>query len=201
MNTPTDPPSRSRPRRRLFDGSLRFVAVVAAASAAVLWLRDGGEAVVAAAVAESALLVDLVPRLLAALLLAGLVQVLLPRDKVSHWLGAQSGLRGLLLATLAGTLAPGGPMTSFPLAVALFAAGADVGAVVTFITAWTLLGINRLLVWEIPFMGSDFALLRELASLPLPVIAGLLARSLPWPALLPTQAGEGPAAPSTEDRS
>jgi hypothetical protein len=35
------------------------------------------------------------------------------------------------------------------------------------------------MVWELPLLGVDFALLRLLANLPLPIIAGLLARKLP----------------------
>jgi hypothetical protein len=33
-------------------------------------------------------------------------------------------------------------------------------------------------IWELPFLGHDFVLLRVLVSLPLPVVAGLLARAL-----------------------
>jgi hypothetical protein len=33
-------------------------------------------------------------------------------------------------------------------------------------------------VWELPFLGHDFVALRVLASLPLPLAAGLLARAI-----------------------
>ena len=48
-----------------------------------------------------------------------------------------------------------------------------------YITAWATLGLQRVLVWDVPFMGAEFAFLRILISLPLPVIAGLIARRLP----------------------
>lgn len=67
-------------------------------------------------------------------------------------------------------------MTSFPVALAIGGSGADIGAVVAYITAWSVLGVNRLIVWEMPFMGEDFALMRECISLPIPILAGLLAR-------------------------
>jgi hypothetical protein len=54
--------------------------------------------------------------------------------------------------------------------------GADIGAVVVFITTWALLGYQRALVWELPFLGQDFVLWRIVVSLPLPFIAGFLAR-------------------------
>jgi hypothetical protein len=54
--------------------------------------------------------------------------------------------------------------------------GADAGAVVTFIVSWTLIGYTRALVWELPFFGSEFVIWRIVEALPLPIVAGLLAR-------------------------
>jgi hypothetical protein len=47
---------------------------------------------------------------------------------------------------------------------------------VTFITAWSVIGLNRMLVWEVPFFEPDFLIVRYVASIPLPFIAGLIAR-------------------------
>jgi len=41
-----------------------------------------------------------------------------------------------------------------------------------------VLGLNRVLIWELPFLGFDFVLLRLLISLPLPIIAWMLAKLL-----------------------
>ena len=49
---------------------------------------------------------------------------------------------------------------------------------VAYLTAWGALSLNRLLVWEIPFFGLSLPLLRFMISLPLPLIAGLVARRL-----------------------
>ena len=54
--------------------------------------------------------------------------------------------------------------------------GADAGAVCAFIVSWTLIGYTRALVWELPFFGTHFVIWRILGALPLPIIAGLLAR-------------------------
>jgi uncharacterized membrane protein YraQ (UPF0718 family) len=107
------------------------------------------------------------------------VQVLVPRDFVARWLGEKSGFRGLVVATIAGIFTPGGPMTSFPLVVALYNAGAERGALTVYITAWTLLGVQRVLVWEIPLLGGEFVLIRYLACLVLPPLVGLVARRVP----------------------
>lgn len=154
-----------------------FVAI-ALASAALCWLVLGTEATVAAGLSAAWQTADLIPRIVLGLIIAGMVAVLLPRAVVASWLGQASGLRGVVIATGLGAIMPGGPMTAFPLVVALFAAGADIGALVTFLTAWGVVSLQRMLVWEIPFMGADFALVRFMVCLPVPVMAGLLARWL-----------------------
>jgi uncharacterized membrane protein YraQ (UPF0718 family) len=102
----------------------------------------------------------------------------MPRETVLRWVGAESGLLGILVATLAGVVCPGGPITIFPIAAAFVAIGADVGAAIAFITSWTLLGYARVLVWELPFFGGNFVIWRIIIALPLPIVAGLLARWL-----------------------
>jgi hypothetical protein len=58
-------------------------------------------------------------------------------------------------------------------------AGADRGALVAFILAWPLNGFQKLLVYEAPLLGLDFALLRTLITFPMPMIAGWIARRVP----------------------
>jgi uncharacterized membrane protein YraQ (UPF0718 family) len=120
----------------------------------------------------------------ASLFMVGLLNQLLPRDRVTAWLGAESGWRGLMLATAAGILTPGGPFASFPIVVALYRAGADIGTTVAYLTGWSLIGLNRLLVWELPFLGPEFAWVRFAVSLPLSLLTGWMARFLierGWP--------------------
>ena len=119
------------------------------------------------------------PALLAGLLLAGSLKQLIPPGALARWMGAESGWKGLLIASLAGMATPGGPMAAFPLVLVLAQAGADRGALICFILAWGLNGFQRVLVWEVPLLGADFALLRFVCGLPLPILAGLIARLLP----------------------
>jgi len=124
------------------------------------------------------LLLLVIPQLGAGLLIGGLIQQLVDRDRVTRLLGSESGARGLMLSALAGMVTPGGPFTSFPIVYALWVAGADTGALVAYVAAWSLIGLNRLIIWEIPFMGFDVSLLRFFVSLPMPLLAGILARWL-----------------------
>lgn len=140
-------------------------------------LALGGFGAVGAAIGEAGeLFLYILPQLGAGLIIGGLVQQLVDRDRIARTLGAQSGVKGLVVASAAGMVTPGGPFTSFPLVHALWSSGADAGALIAYIVAWALIGLNRLLVWELPFMGAEFALLRFAVSLPLPILAGLAAR-------------------------
>jgi len=124
-------------------------------------------------------LVLIVPRIAVALGLAGLIWVLLPRDRITSLVGKESGIRGLLIAVAAGMVTPGGPSAAFPLLAVLAGSGADRGAMVAYITSWSILGLQRILVWDVPFMGAEFSAIRVAISLPLVVLAGLIARWLP----------------------
>ena len=116
---------------------------------------------------------------IAVLLLAAALRQLLSPDALARLMGAESGIFGLFIATLVGTLSPGGPMAAFPLVLVLAGAGADRGALVAFILAWSLNGFQKLLVYEAPLLGLDFAMLRTLITFPMPMIAGWIARRVP----------------------
>ena len=163
-------------RRRFIATDTLVLAALALCAGIACWHYLGRSAVEQAIRSDLRLIVQIVPMIVAGLMLAGLVEILVPKELVARWLGTSSGLRGLLLATVAGAMTPGGPFSSFPIVLALQRAGADIGTMVTFITAWSVIGINRMLVWEIPFFEPDFLIIRFVASIPLPFIAGLIAR-------------------------
>ena len=155
-----------------------FLALAMVAGAAV-WLLEGREVFRQALEEDLAMLMNTVPRVMVAVGAAGIMWVLLPRDRISAMVGRNSGLLGLCLATVAGTITPGGPTSAFALLAMIGAMGADRGTMVTYITAWATLGLQRILTWDIPMMGFDLSALRFAATLPLPVVAGLIARMLP----------------------
>ncbi len=99
-----------------------------------------------------------------------LVRLLVARETIERYIGRRSGLLGLAIAGLIGMLFPAGPFTIFPLAVVLLASGADRGAAIAFISAWLLVGINRAIIWEMHFFGTDFVLFRFLLSMPMPIL-------------------------------
>ena len=153
-------------------------AVLAVVTGTITYVQFGGTAVIESVQRGVSLLVMILPQLAGGLLIGGLVTRLVSREKVARWLGDSSGLTGLLLATLVGMATPGGPFTSFPMVYALWIAGADAGALIAFISAWSLVGFHRLIVWELPLLGPEFTFVRYVVCLPLPIIAGMIARWL-----------------------
>ncbi|MBN2425134.1 MAG: permease [Calditrichaceae bacterium] len=118
--------------------------------------------------------VEILPLLIFAFIVAGMIQMLIPHEMLSKWVGTESGWRGILFGSLAGGLAPGGPYVSLPLAAALLKSGAGAGTMVAFLTGWSLWAFNRLPM-EIGILGWKFAVIRLAAVFIFPPIAGLIA--------------------------
>jgi len=181
VETPPSPPPPTefkRKKRKPFDWSTAGIGLMVTAAAATVYLRDGSERFLDILYHDLRLFADVLLKVGAGCLIGAFLARLLPRELVAKWIGAESGILGLFIATLLGAVLPGGPITIYPVASALLFVGADLGATIAFVTSWTLLGYTRALVWEIPFFGFDFVLWRTLIATPLPIIAGLLARLL-----------------------
>jgi uncharacterized membrane protein YraQ (UPF0718 family) len=160
-------------RSGLTDPSTYVLIAVAIVLAIVAYLKDPGLPMLGVKNGLS-LLGFVLPRLIPALILAGLMQVLVPQEVIGRYFGREAGFRGLVIASVAGILTPGGPMVSVPLLVALANSGAAMPSLVAYMTAWSLFGLQRIIAWEAPLMGWRFVSVRVLASLALPLIAGWL---------------------------
>jgi uncharacterized membrane protein YraQ (UPF0718 family) len=160
----------------MFWGFAAFAVLMAALCYGVL----GTETFNSAVARDLQMITDLLPRIAAAQVVAGLAWFMLPRDRLSRMLKKTGGRRGLAMATVAGIITPGGPMAAFPFTVIIANAGADRGVLVAYLASWALLGMQRIIVWDLPFMGAEFSTLRFLISLPMPIVAGMIARRLPF---------------------
>lgn len=161
--------------------------------AAVSWKVLGSESFDTALSKDLDILAEMLPRIAAAQVVAGLVWVLLPRDRLTRLLGSHQGRRGLVIATAAGVVTPGGPVSAFSFLAIMAAGGADRGLLVAYITSWALLGMQRIVVWDVPFMGIEFSALRFCVCLPLPLLAGWIARRWRYPeASVPAVPGDEP---------
>lgn len=113
----------------------------------------------------------LLPRLAIGVVGAGFIAEILPQDLVGRWLGPESGLLGVAIATVAGALTPGGPVLGFSIAAAALKGGAAAPQVIAFVTAWSLYAVQRLVMWELPVVPARLVWVRAAASLPLPFLA------------------------------
>ena len=153
-----------------------IMGVIAIALLYIGYQRGGGEHVLGLKSAGN-LLLQIIPLLIFAFIIAGMIQILIPQEIVAKWVGAESGFRGLLIGSVLGGLMPGGPMISLPIAAGLLRVGASIGTMVAFLTGWSLLAISRLPM-EIGLMGWKFALIRLACVFFFPPIAGLIANKL-----------------------
>lgn len=150
---------------------------------AVAWLsilawRQGGLDLLGVAMARAGrTLLMVVPLLVAAFAIAGLVQVVLSEEAIARWMGDESGWRGLLVGGVAGALIPGGPYAYYPVAAALLRSGASIGTVVIFVTAKNLWSASRLPM-EFALLGPYLTVVRFVVTLAFPVLMGLIAQLL-----------------------
>ena len=117
--------------------------------------------------------IGLIPLIITATLIAGLAQAAIPKEIIANLLGKEAGLKGIALGSFLGSVVPGGPYVVFPLLGGLYRAGASVGTVIAFVTAWSLISLARIPL-EIPFLGTKIVALRLALSLILPIALGVL---------------------------
>jgi uncharacterized membrane protein YraQ (UPF0718 family) len=163
-------------RSRSMDTTTLVLAAVAVILLAIAFWR-GRNLPLAGLLAAGRTLWRNLPILLLGFMIAGLVQVLVPKELISRWLGVQSGVKGVLIACVVGGLVPGSPYATFPLVAALYQAGASLGAVVGFVAAWSLWSASRLPL-EMALIDPRPALVRYGITFVVPPLAGLLANAV-----------------------
>ena len=163
-------------RAIVFDRYFVIAAAIAVGSGFFLYDQRGLDGVRAALADDIPVFKVFFLFLPAVLMLAAIIEVMLPKGLVERWLGVGSGFKGIMVATFAGAFTPGGPFVSFPLVLALYRAGAAWAPLVTYITSWSILSVARTLVFEIPLVGVELPLVRYLSCIVLPPIAGLTAQ-------------------------
>jgi uncharacterized membrane protein YraQ (UPF0718 family) len=119
---------------------------------------------------------EVLPLLVFAFVVAGMVQVLVPQEPLTRWIGKESGLRGILIGAATGAIAPGGPYVSLPIVAMLMRAGAGVGTLVAFVTGWSLWAVSRLPL-EVGILGWKLTLVRLASTLVFPPLAGIIAQT------------------------
>jgi uncharacterized membrane protein YraQ (UPF0718 family) len=138
--------------------------------------RGGGEHIVGLKSAGT-LLWQILPLLIFAFIVGSMIQILVPNEIISRWVGAESGFRGLLIGSAIGGFMPGGPFVSMPIVAGLLRTGASIGTMVSLMTAWSLIAVARLPL-EVGILGWKFAMVRLACVFFFPPIAGFIANRL-----------------------
>jgi uncharacterized membrane protein YraQ (UPF0718 family) len=143
----------------------------------LLAYNKGGGEYISGLKSAGVLLLQMIPLLIFAFIIAGMIPFLVPQSAISQWVGAESGWRGIMIGTVVGGFMPGGPYVSLPMAIGLLRAGAGVGTMVAMLTGWSLLAFSRMPL-EIGILGWKFTLIRFACTFFFPPIAGFIANRL-----------------------
>ncbi len=114
------------------------------------------------------------PVILLAMMLAGIIETLIPEEFIKRWLAQESGVTGIFIGTLGGMLMAFGPYASYPIIAIIFHSGAGLGTTIALMAGWSFLNLTKL-PFESGFLGYKFSLLRMGLGLPLCILAGLIA--------------------------
>lgn len=128
-------------------------------------------------VSAKTITLQVLPILILAFILAGMLQAVIPAELVSKWIGAESGFKGILIGSFVGGFLPGGPYVTLPVVVGLGKIGASIPVLVAMMTGWSLIAIGRLPM-EIGIIGPKLALIRLASTFFFAPIAGFMAKIL-----------------------
>jgi uncharacterized membrane protein YraQ (UPF0718 family) len=153
-----------------------ILSAIAVALMLIAWIRRRGQLQAGLLLSWNTVRRTL-PLLLLAFAIVGFLNVLSPQDLIRSWIGPGSGLKGIFIATIAGTLLPGGPYVVFPLISVIYHAGAGIGPTLAMVTSWAALALISV-SFEIPFLGWRFSAMRLSLGVSMPIIVGLLSMLL-----------------------
>lgn len=116
---------------------------------------------------------NILPQFLSILIIIGVILAILTPEQISKLLGNESGLYGVLLAAIIGsvTLVPG--FVAFPLAAALLKCGAGYMQIAAFISTLMMVGVITIPI-EIKYFGKKATVVRNIAAFSFSMIVALV---------------------------
>ena len=147
-NKGTQPPlPKFRALPKSIDRSLIVMILMVVVAGIACWFVEGQEAFVESFSSDLKMMMQIVPKLAAALLVSSFLQLMIPRKLVAKWIGEESGAKGVAIATTIGAMTPGGPMTSFPMVSALAESGTGRAPLIAYLVSWSCLPLPFLAAW------------------------------------------------------
>lgn len=156
--------------------TLRFV-LAALLLFLIAWGTKGSAVALAGLTSGLSLFLRYALLIASSMVIASLLQTLIPKELVAKYLGSALGWRGIILGALAGGLTPGSPYAAMPLFGGLIRMGATVPTGVAMVCAWGLFSVGRI-PFQAAVLGGRFTLIQVISSVLLPLLAGAVARLL-----------------------
>ena len=146
--------------------------VLAVAGLAISFFKDRGKTKMALKKAWKAF-ENILPQFLAILILIGLALAILSPETITQLLGANSGIWGVLAASILGsiTLIPG--FVAFPLAAALLKSGAGYMQIAAFVSTLMMVGIVTMPL-EMKTFGKRATVVRNLSAFLFSLVAAFV---------------------------
>jgi len=119
-------------------------------------------------------MVSVVPPIM---MMLGLMDVWVPRETMMRYMGDNSGLTGVFLAILIGSIAAGPMYAAFPFTTLLLRKGVKFSNIIIFMNAWCVTKISTL-IFEFTTLGYEFTFARFLINLPGVIIMGYIVEAL-----------------------
>ncbi|HZK00044.1 MAG TPA: hypothetical protein VFC79_08555 [Tissierellaceae bacterium] len=113
--------------------------------------------------------------LLASFVVIGQIQVLLSKEMLDRWLQKFSGIKGIIISALAGGLFPGGPYIYYPFVLSFKEKELPFYIFVSFVFGKHVYDFSRFPM-EMSLINPNIAVIRNLITLPIPIIVGMLAQ-------------------------
>lgn len=111
------------------------------------------------------------------MILLGLMDVWIPRETMIKYMGENSGIKGVSLAMLIGSIAAGPMYAAFPFTKVLLKKGVKFSNIIIFMNAWCVTKVSTLM-FEFSSLGYKFTLARLLIDIPGVIIMGYLVQIL-----------------------
>lgn len=111
------------------------------------------------------------------MLLLGLMDIWVPREKLMKYMGENSGITGIVLSILIGSIAAGPMYAAFPFTAVLIKKGAKFSNIIIFMNSWCVTKVTTLL-FEFTYLGYQFTIARLIINIPGIIIMGYLVQAL-----------------------
>ena len=116
---------------------------------------------------------EMILALPAMFILAGLLDVWVPKEKVQNSIGKKSGIKGVIIVMLLGFMQAGALYAAFPVVYVLWKKGTSSTNIFIYLSSFSIAKIP-MLAFEIGFLGLKFSLLRIFISIPVFIVISII---------------------------